>query len=170
MWQLNLQYHHPQFSDELINKSLSEILEANTLLSMATVRGSHEPWVNTVYFAYNEKLDFYFMTPNDTQHCNNLKSNNSVALSIFDSHQQPTEKKRGLQLFGNWELSLGETLVEGTKLYRQRFPWLSNYIKDVKDWETTALHSRIYVAHVKQMKAFDEVLFGPEVWVISSLS
>lgn len=168
--QLALQFHHPQYSDEQINKSLSEILESNTLLSMATLKDGHEPWINTVYYTYNEKLEFYFMTPTDTQHCINLKTNHSVAVSVFDSHQQPTDKKRGLQLFGAWELATGLVLEEGTQLYAARFPWLSNYIKETKDWETTTLHSRIYVIHTKNIKIFDEGIFGPETWVTSRLN
>lgn len=170
MMQLTLQFHHAQYSNEQINKSLSEILASNTLLSMATLKDNRDPWINTVYYAYNEKLDFYLMTPTDTQHCTNLKTSSSVAVSISDSHQQPTDKKRGLQLFGTWELTTGPELEEGTKLYGTCFPWLSNYIKNVKDWETTTLQSRIYVIHTRTIKIFDEVLFGPENWVIITLT
>lgn len=166
---INLHCNHLQHSDELINKSLSDILTANTLLSMATTKDRQEPWINTVYYAYNEKLDFYLMTQSTTQHGINLQTSSAVAVSIFDSHQQPTDKKRGLQLFGTWELATGPALEEGTKLYGARFPWLSNYIKNTKDWETTTLQSRIYIIHTKTIKIFDEVLFGPETWVTVSV-
>lgn len=43
----------------------------------------------------------------------------------------PTDKKRGIQLFGWWELAADPSLEERTKLYAERFPWLSNYIKKV---------------------------------------
>ena len=105
------------------------------------------------------------MTPPTTQHSSNLKQNSSVAVSIFDIHQLPEDKKRGLQLFGTWKLATDSALEEGTKLYGERFPWLTKYIKDTKDWETTILKSRIYVIHTKEVKIFDEVIFGPEVWV-----
>ncbi len=170
MTKLSFRFNHPQYSDELINKSLNEILETNTLLSMATLKSNEEPWINTAFYAYNENLDFYFMTQSITQHGTNLQTNSSIAVSIFDSHQQPTDKKRGLQLFGTWELATGEALEEETKYYSNRFPGLTKYIKDVKDWETTTLKSRIYVIHTQIIKIFDEVLFGPEVWVTVSVS
>ncbi len=137
---------------------------------MSTLKDTSEPWINTVYYAYNEKLDLYLMTQSTTQHGTNLQTNVSVAVSIFDSHQQPTDKKRGLQLFGSWKLATGSTLEEGTKLYAERFSWLSSYIKNVDDWKTTKLQSRIYVIHTKEVKIFDEVVFGPEVWVTISLT
>ncbi len=165
MKQINLQFHHPQFPDDLINKSLTEILDANTLLSMATIKDGKEPWINTVYYAYNEKLDFCLMTQSTTQHGINLKENTSVAVSIFDSHQNPTDKKRGLQIFGTWELATGLALEEGTNLYGDRFSGFKNYINKVKDWDTTPLKSRIYVIHTKTVKIFDEEIFGPETWL-----
>ncbi len=38
MTKLNLKFHNDLFSDALLNKSVSEILEQNTLMSMATVK------------------------------------------------------------------------------------------------------------------------------------
>ncbi len=166
MRNLKLRFGDRQYSDEKINKSLSSILESNTLLSMATVKNNKESYVNTVYYAYSDGLNFYYLSPPTAEHSKNLIKNNSVAVSIFDSRQNiPTNKKSGLQIFGTARLARSTELIEGIKLYSQRFIWFVKYIKTPRDFLKKVIQSKLYIIKPKQIKIFDETTFGDEVWI-----
>jgi len=162
---INSAFHHKNFSDEKINRSLKEVLEANVLLSMASIKDRKESWINTVYFAYSDKLKFYFLTPPTAQHSQNIEKKKSVALSIFDSHQAVTGKKRGLQIFGECHRAREEEIKEGIKIYGKRFFGFAARVKVPEDFERLKMESRIYVIVPHSIKIFDEIVFGEEKWV-----
>ncbi len=167
----NLKFNHTQYPDEIINRSISEILSANTLLSMANIRKTDEDfesWIFTAFYAFNSSLDLYILTPPDTQHVQNLSYSKSVAVAIFDSHQKPTKLKRGLQMFGECGRADGLRLVEGYRLYGARFVWLPDLIKQPQDFAKGIIQSKLYVIHPKEVKIFDEPTFGEENWVTVS--
>lgn len=53
-------FHHESVDDEMINKSINEILSGNTLLSMASIKDGKESWIHTAYYAYSDKLRLYY--------------------------------------------------------------------------------------------------------------
>lgn len=165
MKKLKINFKHPIFSAELIENSIVEILEANTLLSMATVTPDNKAWIATAYYSFTENLELFIITPKNNVHSHNIKSNNSVALSIFDSHQEGSDLKRGLQLFGNIIEAKGIILVKGIFSYSNRFPWLKDYIKKPSDFLKGVISSRLFVMQIRKVKIFDEKTFGEETWV-----
>lgn len=170
MRNLKLKYNYPKYSDEKLNKSISSILDLNTLLSMATIKDKNESYINTVYYAYNDKLNFYYLSPPDTQHSKNLEKNSSVAVSIFDSRQNPpTINKRGLQIFGDCKLAKGIDLIDGFKQYSIRYSSILKYIKKPGDLLKKIIHSKLYFFKPASIKIFDEVTFGTEQWVTVSI-
>ncbi len=166
---LSLHYHHRQYADKQINRSSSEILDANTLFSVASIKDGKESWINTAYFAYNHKLTFYFLTPTTAQHSKNVKENGSVAVSIFDTHQAVTGKKRGLQIFGTCHQATGKEIKEGIQVYGKRFSGFGERIHAPDDFEKFKMESRIYVVIPHTIKIFEEVVFGEEKWVTVTL-
>lgn len=164
-----MQFNHPKYSDEMIEESIKGILEHSVLLSMASIKsdgGANESWINAGYYAFDERLNIYYLTPPSSQHAKNLEINPSVAVSIFDSHQMdPTKPKQGLQIFGTWSLVSAIDLPGVTLLYAKRFPWLGSFIKHPLDWAKKILESRLYQITPKQIKIFDEPTFGKETWV-----
>jgi uncharacterized protein YhbP (UPF0306 family) len=172
MQSTTLKFGHPQYSDETINKSISEILNANTLLSMANIRktdGETESWICTAFYAFNNALDLYILTPPDTQHIQNLEYSKSVAVAIYDSHQEPTKHKRGLQVFGHCERAEGLKLVDGYRLYASRFVWLPDFIKRPEDFAKGIIQSKLFVICPQEIKIFHEPIFGEEIWVTVSV-
>lgn len=166
MQTLNLHYNHQKYPDEKINESISSILEANTLFSMATVSGEDKSYINTAYFAFGKSLNFYFLSAPTTQHCKNIAKNKSVALTIFNSNQNdPTELKRGLQIFGSSRLAAGKELIEGFAVYSQRFSSILKYIKTPADFLKKIIQSRLYIIKPFLIKIFDEPIFGQEIWL-----
>ena len=166
---ISQKFHHEKFSDNKIRDSIEAIINSNTLLSMASIKDGKESWINTVYYAYDPQLIFYFLTSPTTQHSKNIEKHPSVAVSIFDTHQNPTDKKSGIQLFGSCHRVVDEEVAEGLRLYTERFTWLANYIKEPKDFDKGILESKLYVITPHTIKLFDEVIFGEEKWVIVSL-
>jgi len=163
---LKLRFGNKQYSDEKINKSLSAILDSNVLLSMATIKNKKESYINTVYYAYSNSLNFYYLSPPSAEHSKNLEKNTSVAASIFDSAQKlPTAKKSGLQIFGESKLAKGKELLEGLSLYAARYVWIVKYIKSPKDFFKRIIESKLYIIKPETIKIFDETTFGNEVWV-----
>lgn len=163
-----LKFNHSQHSDAILNMSISEILTANTLLSLANIRKTDEAlesWISTAFYAFNNSADLYILTPLDTQHVLNMKYSSSVAITIFDSHQEPTKPKRGLQIFGECERAEGLKLIEGYRLYGARFVWLPDVIKQPEDFAKGIIQSKLFAIHPKVIKIFDEPTFGEEVWV-----
>lgn len=130
---------------------------------MATVKDEAESWINTVCFSFTPDFNLYFLTYPTAQHSKNLEKNNSVAVTVFDTHQEP--KKRGLQIFGIGEKVGGLELAKAIANYAVRFPWLPKYITRPEDFAKTVLTSRFYVVRPKMIKIFDEKLFGKETWV-----
>ncbi len=165
---MNLQHNHPQHTDDILNRSLFEILELNTLLSMANIRKSNtgfESWVCTAFYAFNNSLDLFILSEPDTQHIQNLIYNKSIAVSIYDSHQEPTQLKRGLQIFGSCERAEGLKLAEGYTLYAKRFIWLPDFIKRPEDFTKGIIQSKLFVVTTNVVKLFDEKIFGEEIWI-----
>lgn len=162
-------FHHEVVKDETINRSLNEILSNNILLSMASIKEEKYSWIHTAFYAYSSKLRFYYVSPPSAQHSKNIDQNQSVAVSIFDTHQNPTDQKSGLQIFGMCRRATGEEVAEGLTLYSERFPWLSKYIKTPDDFDKGILESKLYIITPHTIKMLDEAVFGEEKWVIVSL-
>ncbi|MBI3955630.1 hypothetical protein HY339_00040 [Candidatus Gottesmanbacteria bacterium] len=163
---LQMAFHDENVADESINKSLDTILSSNTLLSMASIKDGTESWIHTAYYAYSSKLSLYYLSSPSAQHSKNVEQSQSVAVSIFDTHQNPTDKKRGVQLFGTCHRAVGGEVAEGLRLYTERFSWLANYIKEPRDFDKGTLESKLYIITPRTIKLFDEAVFGEEKWVI----
>lgn len=167
MTPINLNYNHPKYTDKQLNKSLSQILNSNVLLSLATIKSDgkqSKSWINTAYFCFGPTLNFYILTPPQTQHSKNLEKNSSVAISIFDS-RQTSSGKRGLQIFGNCAIASNKNIIEGYALYSARFPGLKQVIKSPADFDKDIIKSKLYKITPLQIKIFDEITFGEETWI-----
>jgi len=161
---LNLNYGHAQHSDAFLNGIVSDILTANTLMSVATIKDG-KSYINTAYFCFNDKLDVFFLSSPDSQHSLNVGENDSVALSVYDSHQEWDQNKKGAQLFATCELAHGLTILEGGKLYMQRFSGLKKWIAHIDDLAKNVIHSKLYIMRVHEIKVFDQALLGEDVFL-----
>lgn len=159
-------FHHKSVGDEMINKSLNEIFLSNTLLSMASIKDEKESWIHTAYYAYSDKLRLYYLSAPSAQHSKNVESTPSIAVSIFDTHQAPESKKRGLQVFGQCRQAVGQEVAEGLTFYTERFPWIMKYITEPEDFDKGVLESKLYIIVPHTIKIFDEAMFGEEEWVV----
>lgn len=139
-------------------RSLREILSATRLLSLATVTPTGEAHVNTAFFSFTERFDLYLLSPTTTEHASNLVANSSAAATVFDSHQDATER-RGVQLFGRLRPVDDADGDAALICFRSRFPDAaaegSGYGAGVR-----AHGSALYVFRPDRVKIFDESLLS----------
>lgn len=152
------------YDREKVEDSIMEIVRSNELCSLATVTPDEKAHNATAFYAFDRSLNFYILTPPETDHGQNLAENNSIALTVFDSHQEWTDDKQGLQVFGTAEkLEDRGKVAEALELYTERFPAVEQFASSPGDVEQ--LDSRFYRVKPKRIKLFDEPNFGTETWV-----
>ncbi|HVX92658.1 MAG TPA: pyridoxamine 5'-phosphate oxidase family protein [Candidatus Dojkabacteria bacterium] len=143
-------------SDDKILSIILGILKDTTLASMSTVDDMQQPWINTFFFNFDDDLNFYLLTSPQTRHGENIKKNNRVAINIFDSHQKPSDKKKGVFVQGTCEQVVNPIdLVKGLVIYGERFGKIEG-IKDVKDFAKLGWESRLYKVVPNYIKLFTE--------------
>lgn len=94
------------------------IIKSNIYLTLGTA--DKDPWVAPVFYAVDDKYNFYFISQLDSLHTQHLLKNPNVAFAIFDSHQK---EGTGIGVQGNGKAYLlkDEELTEASKYYRTTF-------------------------------------------------
>ena len=114
---MRVRFDHREYATERIAKSVVRILEATQLCSMATVCDGGVGHINTAYFCYDDRLDIYFVSQASSVHIQNLATNSSMAVCIFDTHQPWDDWKTGLQLFGTARSTDKQEFKHGSEMY-----------------------------------------------------
>jgi uncharacterized protein YhbP (UPF0306 family) len=146
-------------SGERIHERILALLEASSLCSIATVTAQRTAHANTAFFACSDALEIFFLSHPLSQHCRNLRSNTSVALTVFSSEQKWADAGRGVQLFGIAEEVSGAAAREAERRYETRFPmypaWRASLAED-----DVAREYRFYRIVVSTVKILDEEALG----------
>lgn len=77
---------------------IEDYLKRATLMQVATAK-NNQPWACSVYFAYDDKLNLYWISLPTWRHSQELRANKKVAGTIVLPHN-PGDKVRGLQFQG----------------------------------------------------------------------
>jgi len=158
------EFNNTEYPDKKLNQSIYEILSETYLLSMASIN-KDKSHINTAYFAFNNSLELFILTPPTSKHTQNLEKNNSVSVTVFDTNQKWEGDKRGLQLYGTYEKTKGDKFAEGMRFYLQRFPAFSEWAETPEELEKSDVKSRIYKIEVNSLKIFDEPTFGKDEFI-----
>ena len=59
--------------------------------------GDDGSWINPVAFAYNEKMELYFISMMESKHTQNILTNPNVSVAIFRTERFPDGDVMGLQ-------------------------------------------------------------------------
>ncbi len=162
---ITFQFNHPDYADQQLNKCIYDILEMNKLMSMATVDDKQKAHINTAYFAYNNQLHLYLITDPSSQHSKNVENNDSVALTIFNSHQEFWTELQGLQLFGRCMKTPILQVPNAFGCFLKRFPVFKEFVNNPKDMLKKSAEVRFYTIEVARIKLFDEPNFGEENYI-----
>ena len=142
-----------------ISDSIKNILNKNHLLTLSTSR-NNEPYTNTAFYTFDRNMNLYIWSEEGTAHSENLKKNKKVAVNIFDSRQRWGSLLRGLQATGIAKQVDNKELIKAGILYIRRFPASMKLVKNPKRFHDKIFESKIYKIQLKNIKVFDEKIFG----------
>lgn len=143
---------------ELTKKIVLEFLKNHKIMAVATY-GEH-PWIASVYYSFDREINLYFLSDPKTLHCRQIARNNQVAVSIADSHQKVSDKKKGLQMFG-----VSEQIGDAKKIQHALRLWKEALcVVDPKltydNMVTHVITGRMYKVTPKRIKFFNQELFS----------
>lgn len=130
---------------ELVNKYLKE----GRLMSVATVSGD-QPWNFTAYYASDDHLNIYWISPIDTRHSKEIQANKKVAVSIPIKFDNITVV--GLQVEGDAKLieDTGE-IKEAIKIYCDKHQrgeeWYKDFIAGKNIHKAYKITPRLFVLY-----------------------
>lgn len=102
-----------------LRKLIEEYLKEARLMQFAT-SVDNQPWVCSVWFASDEKLNIYWFSATTRRHSKEVMKNNKVAGAIA-LPQTPEDSPRGLQFQGSAEMLTNQNDIdEAISLYSRR--------------------------------------------------
>lgn len=139
----------------LTRQIVIDFLSKNKLMAVATY-GNH-PWIATVYYTFDSKLNIYFLSGPTTLHAKDIIKNPKVAVAIADSHQNISKPKKGLQLYGIAEQISGiEKVKYALKLWETNLGVVNPPLTYKK------ATGKMFKIVPKRIKLFDQDLFKVE--------
>ncbi len=106
-------------SEDLLKLAKNIILK-NLYLTLATAGRDNKPWATPLFYCYDDKFNFYWVSPKLSLHSQNIKSNPNVSVVVFDS-QSPKYTGIGLYMTGEaFELDNQTEIEKGLKLEFER--------------------------------------------------
>lgn len=137
-----------------------KLLEASTLCAVATVAPGGRAYANTAYFAWSPTFELVWLSAAEARHSRNIRSNPSVAVSVYDSDQTWGQPDRGIQLFGSAREAHGRAAGAVEGVYASRFREFA--AADFSDY-------RFYRFRPRQLKLFDERQLGGGLFVTAAV-
>jgi uncharacterized protein YhbP (UPF0306 family) len=163
-----LQLVAPGYPTTRLLASVTRILSANNLCSMATRSEAGLVDINTAFFSVGADLTLYFLSNPRAGHCRNLLCIPQMAATVFDSHQRWGDAHAGLQLFGLGAAVLPEHLEQARASYAARFAGYFDLViraAEASGAPTGAAMLRLYSFAPTRVKLLDELEFGDEVYI-----
>ena len=116
----------------------------------------------TAFYVFDDDFNIYMWTGPETLHAKNIKNNEKVAVSIFNSAQKWGSLLKGVQIIGRAKMIGEEELKKAGKLYIKRFVKSRKYAKNPMDFHNKKFESRFYKIQPSEIKVLDEKTFGKE--------
>lgn len=128
-----------------------QLLDASTVCAIATVGAQQMAHVNAAYFAWSPEFDVVWLSEPLAKHSRNVRANDSVGVTVYDSSQTWGGPDHGIQLFGAAHEARSQDVEYAENLYAKRFP-------DYHEDELSAY--RFYLFRPRRLKLFDERTLG----------
>lgn len=141
----------------LTKKDILDFLVSKKLMVLATY-GDH-PWVASVYYSFDKDLNLYFISSPVTIHGRHIEKNNKVAAAIVDSHQKPSDVKRGLQIYGTVEKISGVNKIRHAIRLWKDFLNIQRPDISLENMKKGLYKGRMYKLIPKKIKLFDQEKF-----------
>ena len=142
---------------ELTKQHVLDFLKQHKLMQVATF--GDFPWIANVYYAFDNDLNLYFLSGEQTLHCKQIMQNEKVAVAIVDSRLGLHDKQIGLQMWG-----VAKKVSDIEKLRYALAMW--KQVLNEKDDDLSAenilnnvVKSRVWRIAPKRIKIFSKELF-----------
>lgn len=141
----------------LTKKDVLDFLATKKLMVLATY-GEH-PWIASVFYSFDKDLNLYFITTPSTIHGRQMEKNKKVAAAIVDSHQKPSDLKRGLQIYGVVESVSGINKINYALRLWKDFLNVQRPDISFENMKKGLYKGRMYKLVPKKIKLFDQEKF-----------
>lgn len=101
-----------------LRKLIIEYLGEARLMQVSTAK-NNQPWTCSVYYAFDNDLNLYWISLPDTRHSQEIETNEKVSGTIVLPHV-PGQKPRGLQFQGIGKRATGEEMQKAMGIYAER--------------------------------------------------
>jgi len=161
---LELTSPDPGVSVERIARSLTRVLNSNSLCSIATIDERGGPYINTCFYSFNDDPTIFVFTSPGTKHGRNLERNRTCAVNVFSSSSIMGEDLLGAQIHCSAVQLMAAQGLAAFQNYCSRFPTLLTW---ANSWDAVlkGLQSRFYALTPVSGKILDEVEFGKEMYI-----
>ena len=103
-----------------LERTAIKIIKDIKYLNLATITPDGLPWNSAVFTAFDEDLNFYFLSWKENQHSINIRNNPKAFVTIYDSTVPPSSGV-GVYLEGEVEeMSNPIHIIEGLKVIYKR--------------------------------------------------
>lgn len=136
-------------SKKVMIEKVLEYMEANRLMSLGTSL-KDKPWLATVFYVSDEKMNIFFYSREDTRHCVNIAKNTNVSVVINHTWKYPDGKEKAIQLAGKASKVSKSDYARCYKMYKKLFTRADEFKSD----------HILYVIKPTEVWYLDEKLFG----------
>ena len=127
---------HPTVEDW--PEALTTILHESTTCSLATVDDQGEPHAANLNFAFDKKIDLYFLSAPHSRHIQHILKNPKVAVTAY------TPFTRASQICGLQIHAMAEMVNPKKKSFGQLWKLLTDRFPDITAMEERAKNERFY--------------------------
>jgi uncharacterized protein YhbP (UPF0306 family) len=138
-------------------KDVIDFLDLHKLMTIATY-GDH-PWIASVFYSFDSELNLFFISNPLTLHGRQMRKNKMVAVAIADSHQKPSDVKKGLQIFGYIKEISGVNKINYALRHWKNFLNIKRPDISFENMKKGLYKGRIYKLIPKKIKLFDQEKF-----------
>ncbi len=155
---LNTRFHHPLYGDDVINLSITDILDTQYTGQIVTGLSSDDP-KKALPFAFTEDLRLFILTtPRDglDTHMDGLRR-----MSFHVACPTLTQDSRQvIRLTGDWKRVSERDYAEAVATMSRRFPSFETMLGSFATYEARPV--RLHVLHAEQVLLRDAAMFGGE--------
>ena len=128
-----------------LRAEILDFLEGQAAMTVAT-SASNVPWASSVFYAYDDDLNFYFLSSPTTRHTTNIAGNVKVAVTIIGD-EKDWQKVRGVQVDATAVRVGPADLPRAAEVYFGRYPAFRDMVGAPEGADEEALVSALEHVH-----------------------
>lgn len=139
-----------------VKQLINEYFAKTRMLQIAT-SVDNQPWNCTVYYAFDDSWNIYWISTPDRRHSKEVAINPKVSGVIsFSQEPYPKDGVQGLQFEGIAELLSGDEEEKASKLYIEQLDREATLLEDIRSGKNP---HKFYKAKPTKFVLFDSVHF-----------